>query len=135
MLDNENLRLEFSKRLNEALDEAGVRVRGRATDIAAEITIRVDKVSPAACGLWLKGETEPNTLHLRALAKWLDVRLEWLQYGTLPKRGTAKIDTKIPRAGPKVLRLAARIADLERRGKLSNELIKALNAVLDTAKA
>jgi hypothetical protein len=131
MVDSENLRLEFSSRLHKALDEAGVRSYGRATDIAREISVRVDKISPMAAGRWLKGETIPHTLHLRALAKWLGVRAEWLEYGAPPMRGKAVIETLV--AGPLTLKLTARLSDLERRGKLSKSLVRALNAVLDAA--
>lgn len=131
-LNNEVRRQEFSARLHKALDDAGVRVHGRATDVAREITARVDRITPNATGSWLKGGSIPNVLHLRALAEWLNVRLEWLQYGTKPMRGAAHID-KASSVGPKTLQLSARIADLERRGNLSKPLVRALNAMIDAA--
>lgn len=84
MVANENIRKAFSERLHSACDKAGVRVRGRAVDIQAELKRRGIIATTTAIGKWLNGESVPNSEKLRPLALWLGVRAAWLEYNEQP---------------------------------------------------
>jgi len=88
MVDKNALRAAFSERLHEALDEAGIRTRGRGVDIHRQLkSLGVDKTTQAI-SKWLNGEAIAETDSMVALCSWLKVRREWLEYGVLPKEQT-----------------------------------------------
>jgi SOS-response transcriptional repressor LexA len=88
MVDKNTLRAAFSERLHEALDDAGVRNRGRGVDIHRRLKgMGVDK-TPQAVSKWLNGEAMAEADSMTALCSWLKVRREWLEYGILPKKLT-----------------------------------------------
>ncbi|MFY0751900.1 LexA family protein [Pseudomonas sp. NFX5] len=85
MVDKNELRAAFTARLHEALDDAGVRTRGRGVDIHKHLkSVGVDK-SPQAVSKWLNGDAIAEADSMVALCSWLKVRREWLEYGVLPK--------------------------------------------------
>ncbi|SEU04062.1 phage repressor protein. Serine peptidase. MEROPS family S24 [Pseudomonas sp. NFR09] len=85
MVDKNELRAAFTARLHEALDDAGVRTRGRGVDIHKYLrSVGVDK-SPQAISKWLNGDAIAEADSMVALCSWLKVRREWLEYGVLPK--------------------------------------------------
>lgn len=85
MVDKNELRAAFTARLHEALDDAGVRTRGRGVDIHKQLkSVGVYK-SPQAISKWLNGDAVAEADSMVALCKWLGVRREWLEYGVLPK--------------------------------------------------
>lgn len=85
MVDKNALRAAFTERLHEALDDAGVRTRGRGADIHKRLkSVGVDK-SPQAISKWLNGDAMAEADSMVALCSWLKVRREWLEYGVLPK--------------------------------------------------
>jgi len=85
MVDKNELRAAFSARLHEALDDAGVRSRGRGVDIHKHLKmVGVDKTTQAI-SKWLNGEAIAEADSMTALCAWLNVRREWLEYGVLPK--------------------------------------------------
>ncbi|MCK9799517.1 S24 family peptidase [Pseudomonas sp. MAFF 302030] len=85
MVDKNELRAAFSSRLHEALDDAGVRSRGRGVDIHRKLkSLGVDKTTQAI-SKWLNGEAIAEADSMVALCSWLKVRREWLEYGVLPK--------------------------------------------------
>lgn len=85
MVDKNTLRAAFSSRLHKALDDAGVRSRGRGVDIHRKLkSLGVDK-TPQAVSKWLNGEAIAEADSIVALCSWLKVRREWLEYGVLPK--------------------------------------------------
>jgi len=85
MVDKNTLRAAFSERLHEALDDAGVRSRGRGVDIHRQLkSLGVDKTTQAI-SKWLNGEAMAEADSIAALCSWLKVRREWLEYGVLPK--------------------------------------------------
>ena len=89
MVDKNELRAAFTARLHEALDDAGVRSRGRGVDIHKHLkTLGVEK-SPQAISKWLNGDAIAEADSMVALCSWLNVRREWLEYGVQPKQ---KID-------------------------------------------
>ena len=81
MVDNEQLRAEFSKRLHEACDNAQVRRRGRAVDLQKALKDQGINATTTAIGKWLNGEAGASRANIIALARWLGVRPEWLEYG------------------------------------------------------
>lgn len=86
MVDKDTLRAAFSERLHEALDDAGVRTRGRGVDIHRRLkSMGVDKTTQAI-SKWLNGEAMAEADSMAALSTWLNVRREWLEYGVLPKQ-------------------------------------------------
>ncbi|PLR61497.1 peptidase S24 [Pseudomonas sp. QC2] len=85
MVDKNDLRAAFSARLHEALDDSGVRTRGRGVDIHKQLkTMGVEKTTQAI-SKWLNGESMAEADSIMALSSWLKVRREWLEYGVLPK--------------------------------------------------
>ncbi|RBL70113.1 peptidase S24 [Pseudomonas sp. MWU13-2625] len=85
MVDKNSLRAAFSERLHEALDDAGVRSRGRGVDIHRQLkSLGVEKTTQAI-SKWLNGEAVAEADSMLALCSWLKVRREWLEYGVLPK--------------------------------------------------
>ncbi|MGY2170575.1 LexA family protein [Pseudomonas gingeri] len=85
MVDKNDLRAAFSSRLHEALDDAGVRTRGRGVDTHKQLkSMGVDKTTQAI-SKWLNGEAVAEPDSMVALCSWLKVRREWLEYGVLPK--------------------------------------------------
>ena len=89
MVDKQELRAEFSSRLHEALDDAGIRSRGRGVDIHKRLkSVGVHKTTQAI-SKWLNGEAMAEADSMVALCDWLKVRREWLEYGVLPKEQTA----------------------------------------------
>lgn len=85
MVDKNALRAAFSKRLHEALDDAGVRSRGRGVDIHRQLkSLGIDKTTQAI-SKWLNGDAMAEADSMTALCSWLKVRREWLEYGVLPK--------------------------------------------------
>ncbi|MDB6445173.1 S24 family peptidase [Pseudomonas sp. 21TX0197] len=89
MVDKNSLRAAFSERLHEALNDAGIRSRGRGVDIHRELKgLGVEKTTQAI-SKWLNGEAVPEADSMAALSSWLRVRREWLEYGVLPKESSA----------------------------------------------
>jgi len=86
MVDKNSLRAAFSERLHEALNDAGVRSRGRGVDIHRQLkSLGVEKTTQAI-SKWLNGEAMAESDSMTALCSWLKVRREWLEYGVLPKK-------------------------------------------------
>ncbi|MBA2923617.1 peptidase S24 [Pseudomonas sp. P7] len=86
MVDKNELRAAFTARLHEALDDAGVRTRGRGVDIHKQLKTAGVKKSTQAVSKWLNGEAIAEADSMAALCAWLKVRREWLEYGVLPKK-------------------------------------------------
>lgn len=85
MVDKNELRAAFTARLHEALDDAGVRTRGRGVDIHKHLVKVGAEKSTQAISKWLNGESIPEANTMAVLCSWLRVRREWLEYGVLPK--------------------------------------------------
>lgn len=90
MVDKNTLRAAFSERLHEALDDAGVRSRGRGVDIHRQLKSLGVKKTTQAISKWLNGEAIAEADSMVALCSWLKVRREWLEYGVFPKDQTAE---------------------------------------------
>jgi SOS-response transcriptional repressor LexA len=85
MVDKNELRAAFTARLHEALDDAGVRTRGRGVDIHKHLVKVGAEKSTQAISKWLNGDAIPEADSMAVLCSWLNVRREWLEYGVLPK--------------------------------------------------
>ena len=97
MVDKNAIRAAFSERLHEALNDAGVRSRGRGVDIHRQLKgFGVEKTTQAI-SKWLNGEAMAEADSIAALCSWLNVRREWLEYGVLPKEEVGK-NTVRPRS-------------------------------------
>lgn len=83
-------KVEFSKRLNQALDEKGIPERGRTTLLSKQFS-----VTPKAANKWLNGESMPETEKLINIALWLGKSIEWLLTG---KQITNNTKHQIPTA-------------------------------------
>jgi hypothetical protein len=83
--ERDQIKLEFARRLHEALDdldECPSRLqRGRASWTAKRY-----KVSPEAAGKWLDGRSMPDQTNMARIAADLKVSPVWLWSGQLPKR-------------------------------------------------
>ena len=90
MVDKNTLRAAFSERLHEALDDAGVRSRGRGVDIHRQLKKLGVEKTPQAISKWLNAEAIAEADSMAALCSWLNVRREWLEYGVLPKSQNSK---------------------------------------------
>lgn len=93
MVDKNDLRAGFSARLHEALNDAGVRTRGRGVDVHLSLRARGVKKTTQAVSKWLNGESLPEPDTMLALSAWLNVRREWLEYGVSPKTGAQSAET------------------------------------------
>lgn len=84
MVETQEIRDDFSLRLNQALDKTpGVRAaRGRNVDLYEGIKGHPSaKASKQATHKWLNGESMPSRANMIAIADWLNVRVEWLAHG------------------------------------------------------
>ncbi|WP_447887671.1 S24 family peptidase [Serratia fonticola] len=81
MVTKDELREKFSERLKAACNEAGVRLHGRAVDIKAALRKKGIDVTTTGVGKWLNADSTPEPDKIIALADWLKVRPEWLEYG------------------------------------------------------
>ena len=86
MVQTENLRDEFSKRLIESLNAAKYPVHGRGMKLARELG-----VSSKAVSKWLTGESMPRPAMMNDLAKTLRVDPLWLQHGELANKGEQRL--------------------------------------------
>lgn len=85
MVDKNAIRAAFSARLHEALDDAGVRRRGRGVDVHLELKKQGVNKTTQAVSKWLNGEAMAEADAIMSLSRWLSVRREWLEYGVSPK--------------------------------------------------
>ncbi|MDR5610420.1 MAG: helix-turn-helix domain-containing protein [Arsenophonus sp.] len=76
MVHIEKLREEFSQRLAQACNNAGLNERGRGAAIMKALG-----VSSKAVSKWFNGEALPRQDKIDALAKFLKCDVVWLQHG------------------------------------------------------
>ncbi len=81
MVHIEALRKDFTGRLKDALAENGVAMWGAGVRLA-----KIAGVTPKATNKWLNGESMPSRAKMLAIAEWLGVSVEWLEYGEGPKK-------------------------------------------------
>ncbi|OEZ99474.1 hypothetical protein JAB9_21180 [Janthinobacterium sp. HH107] len=87
---NENLRLEFSERLQKEFIRAGLPISS-PTEIARQFSelYPENKIAAQTVRKWLLADAIPTQAKLMSLAEWLEVSAEWLRFGT-GKRRAAK---------------------------------------------
>ncbi|MDH2420628.1 LexA family transcriptional regulator [Cobetia amphilecti] len=76
---------EFASRLKKALAEQGIPDRGQGVHLK-----NLTGVTPKAASKWLNAESMPGQSKLVLIAKGLNVRAEWLRFGTGPMRENSK---------------------------------------------
>ncbi|ASL27367.1 hypothetical protein ACG10_14585 [Azotobacter chroococcum] len=76
MVQPEEIRREFVKRLKQALAKSEIAEWGAGSRLA-EITGK----TPKAASKWLNGEAMPGRANMQAIADELHVSIQWLQYG------------------------------------------------------
>ncbi|GLU38855.1 hypothetical protein Pssp01_29480 [Pseudomonas sp. NBRC 100443] len=83
MVETQEIRDAFAKRLNTALDHIPeIRPgRGRNTDLQAALERLGARATKQATHKWLTGASIPERDNMEFLANWLKVRVEWLEYG------------------------------------------------------
>lgn len=86
MVDKNEIRAAFSSRLHEALDDFGIRSRGRGVDIHKQLRSMGVNKTTQAISKWLSGDAMAEADSMAALSLWLKVRREWLEYGVSPKQ-------------------------------------------------
>ncbi len=139
MVTKEELRQEFSKRLNKACDNAGVRSRGRAVDIQKILKSKKVSVTTTAIGKWLNGDASPEQDKLLPLAAWLQVSPAWLEYGedsnaampALPQSHGQLAGQLFNRATPRTQVALKRIQELAAQDKLSDADIDMLMQIVE----
>lgn len=72
----EKVKLQFSDRLNEACDSAGIPVWGRQRYLAKKLNLAQPSVSK-----WFLNKSLPTIDNIAELADLLNVRIEWLITG------------------------------------------------------
>ncbi|ENX02314.1 hypothetical protein F900_01378 [Acinetobacter modestus] len=121
-------KLDFAQRLHKGMDLAGYPVRGRARVLSREF-----EISDKGAGKWLNGEAIPETSKIPHLAKFLKVNAEWLLTGidnsnVEPKPLEEFSVDKLKNQD--IQDLVESLIILEMKGKLSKNLIEAINAVI-----
>lgn len=76
MVQNEDVRKSFARRLKEALAQAGFAEWGAGARLAG-----ITGATAKAASKWINAESMPGRANMLAIAEWLGVRVEWLQYG------------------------------------------------------
>lgn len=90
-------RENFAKRLNEALDDAGVPAKGMGRQSAL---VRMSGVSHRLAKQWLDGEEFPKTSKLVMMANELGVRSNWLLSGQGAKHpGEHAVENPVEKPG------------------------------------
>lgn len=98
MVQIEDIRAAFVARLRKSLSAKGVDEWGAGARLA-----EVTKVTPKAASKWLNGESMPGPAKMRAIADFLGVKIEWLQFGSAqyPLKGEVGADDQFNIAEPK----------------------------------
>lgn len=96
MVQNNNVRKEFAKRLAQASKDAGLDDHGKATEIANKLGITTKAVSK-----WFNAESLPRQEVMNKLAQLLSVDLVWLQHGQVSTNHANISNPKLYRPAPK----------------------------------
>lgn len=149
MVQNEEVRQEFSRRLKTAVARAGHAEWG----VGARLS-EVTGATAKAASKWLNAESMPGRANMLAIAEWLGVRVEWLQYGegephqpaTSPElahhgqaekpTGTSEFSLNMSallklkgKATPRSLAAIQRIEQAARQGRLKEEDVLLLEGI------
>lgn len=95
MVQAEEIRSAFVKRLKESLARAGIAEWGAGVRLA-----KVTGTTPKAASKWLNGESMPGRANMTAIASDLGVRVEWLQFGTGEMKSYAGVPAGGDHQGP-----------------------------------
>ncbi|MDH0293379.1 LexA family transcriptional regulator [Pseudomonas sp. GD04087] len=83
MVETQEIRDAFAARLNRALDGMPEirQERGRNVDLHGALEKLGARAKKQATHKWLTGASIPERDNMELLARWLGVRVEWLEYG------------------------------------------------------
>ncbi|NLD14488.1 MAG: helix-turn-helix transcriptional regulator [Gammaproteobacteria bacterium] len=136
MVQIDDLRAEFSARLKRALSHSGVSEWGAGVRLA-----EIAGVTPKASSKWLTKESIPSRANMVKIADALGVQVQWLEYGEGPMQSSgseacgagaaADIATLFGQVTPKTRSVLERIKRLEREGRLKDEDIATLSAIVE----
>ena len=121
-------RLEFSKRLQQALHNADYSPNS-PTRLAREFNLCFagQPVSVHAARKWLQGESFPTQEKLRALAEWLDVPTDWLRFGNVDNNRTKTKSESLSSLGVQAI---TNLQQLDEHHKmLASEFIRMLSRI------
>lgn len=129
------LRAAFAQRLKTAIAAEGMEEWGAQARIAKETG-----VTPKAVSKWMNSESMPSAAKLLALAKLLNVRREWLQYGDGGMRPGSVVQEPLQPyvkdiealaglATPRSLAVLDRLGLAARQGRLTEEDIDLLDRI------
>jgi transcriptional regulator with XRE-family HTH domain len=99
MVQTEKMREQFSQRLAQACEQAGLSEHGRGAAI-----VRALGVSSKAVSKWFNSESLPRQEKMNALADYLNVSIVWLQHG-IDNAGDTTCLEKIEKSEPPVRKL------------------------------
>lgn len=138
MKDSESAKEAFAARIHEVLNEMQFSERGRAQRIKREGGF---DVSDRAINKWLNGESMPDHHNIEALAKYLNVNFNWLAAGQGEIQAQAsgnnndiQAQSLLLSSSPSVIDLMNNLREMEKNNKLTPELVRLLNATVDTFK-
>lgn len=134
MVQIDDLRASFSARLKKALSDSGIPDWGAGVRLA-----EIAGITPKATSKWLCAESMPSRGNMAKIADALGVRVEWLEYGEGPMRPGDPAESKAPadiaalfdQVTPKTRSVLEQIKRLEREGRLKDEDIATLNAIVE----
>lgn len=128
------LRAAFAQRLKTAIAAEGMEEWGAQARIAKETG-----VTPKAVSKWMNSESMPSAAKLLALARLLNVRREWLQYGDGGMRLGSAVQESPPYAKdiealaglatPRSLAVLDRLGQAARQGRLTEEDLDLLDRI------
>ncbi|HKJ87575.1 MAG TPA: helix-turn-helix transcriptional regulator, partial [Gammaproteobacteria bacterium] len=95
---------QFSERLNEALDSAGIPAKGKGRQTKVG---KMFGVSQKGARKWLEGEAIPATARIREMAARLNVSAEWLLtgHGSMERGTEPRARQELQRTHPEARRL------------------------------
>jgi len=133
MVHIEDIRAAFVRRLKQSLSSKGVDEWGAGARLA-----EVTKVTPKAASKWLNGESMPGPAKMRAIADFLSVKIEWLQFGSAeyPLKDEIGADDQLRVEEPKSAAELVRAMLAKYGNGLSDEAkVKITEAAQDAAEA
>jgi phage repressor protein C with HTH and peptisase S24 domain len=98
MVQINDLRAAFTARLKKALAAKGIPEWGAGARLK-----EVADVTPKAASKWLNAESMPGAAKMKAIADFLEVKIEWLQFGSgeYPLKGTVSAEHQFRVEEPK----------------------------------
>jgi transcriptional regulator with XRE-family HTH domain len=117
-LDTEQLRTEFSHRLNKVLDDVGFDAKGSGRQVQLGKAIGLTQKGVRK---WLEGEGLPELSRLVQIAVHFNVSFEWLATGRGdPYSGGANVERPLSDSAIKIAKLAETLTETQRKQLLES---------------